>query len=145
MKKIKNNRLILFVCMFSCVSCQRSGYFEGLDRAISDMNCYTNSIKLKDMTDFEWDWVYFIQPYQSFDASVYIKDLTRKATTATRGQEYLDRSGVLLLFTKDNEFVKYTFISERTFKLMGLANRSDWMNVDTFRYGSDLIVPYLGE
>lgn len=139
------NRFLIFVALLCVsISCHNDyGYFGGLDESINKAIDNNTPVKLKDLTSFDWDRVYFIGVYQDIDVS-FIQNMSRKALSAVQCQRMQGIKDIVI-FTKNDKFVKYTEIYDETLRRMGLWERYDGSIIETFRYGSDLIVPYLGE
>ena len=78
---------------------------------------------LSEITSYEWDKVYVVGPYESFDCSV-IKGVPAKVKHRLKSQELLER--FVLLFTLNQKFVSCSEVCTKTVDELGLKGASTY-------------------
>lgn len=103
--------------LFGC-----SRYDKHVAEALAEIARSNDSISLSELTSYEWDKVYVIGPYESFDYSA-IKGVPKRVKSSIEWQELNDKSFVLL-FTLNQKFISYSEVGRSPIDELGLKRAS---------------------
>ena len=117
-------RRILFLCFYTFIAtialsgCSR--YDKHVEEALSEIVQSKDTTALSELTSYEWDKLYVIGPYQSFDCSV-IKGVPKKVKSSVKYQEF-NESSFVLLFTLNQKFVSYSEVRSNIIDELGVKD-----------------------
>lgn len=111
-------KLLSVVCLFSLLAgCSQSS--ANMETALTTVVENGTAVTLEQITDFEWDKVYVIGPYDQFDYS-HISHVPAGARKVIERQ-IIEERNALLIFTLDDTFVKLYDISVGPVDKLGLT------------------------
>ena len=131
-------RFFSFILLALIVSTNLSGcsrYDKHVPEVLAEIAKSKDNTSLSGITSYEWDKVYVIGIYESFDCSV-IKGVPRKVKKRIKYQE-LNATSFVLLFTLNQKFVSCTEVDRRTADELGLKGSSV--------YTPDTVIPFREE
>ena len=99
-----------------------SRYDKHVPEVLAEITKTKDNTSLSGVTSYEWDKVYVIGIYESFDCSV-VKGVPRKVRKRIKYQE-LNATSFVLLFALNQKFVSYTEVDRRTVDELGLKGSS---------------------
>lgn len=111
-------KLLSVVCLFSLLAgCSQSSAI--METALTTVVENGTAVTLEQITDFEWDKVYVIGPYDQFDYShiSHVPAGVRKVIE----RQIIEERNALLIFTLNDTFVKLYDISVGPVDKLGLT------------------------
>ena len=115
---------IILMSMFTTILASCSRYDGHVPEALAEIADSKDITSLSEITSYEWDKVYVVGPYESFDCSV-IKGVPAKVKHRLKRQELLE-SWFVLLFTLNQKFVSYSEVCTKTVDELGLERASTY-------------------
>lgn len=106
----------LIILITFITGCSKSD--EHVSDALGKVAESRQEISLGDITTYEWDTVYIIGPYQTFDHSE-INGIPSKVKKRLKSQELCD-TWFVLLFTFNQDFVSYSEVRRGIMDGLGL-------------------------
>ena len=115
-------RILLYIFSFIVaigpVGCSR--YDKHVEEALAEIAKSKDTTSISELTSYEWDKLYVIGPYQSFDCSV-IKGIPKKVNGSVKYQEF-NESSFVLLFTLNQKFVSYSEVRSNIMDELGVKD-----------------------
>lgn len=109
---------LTFIVAIGLVGCNR--YDKHVEEALAEIAQSKDTSALSELTSYEWDKLYVIGPYQSFDCSV-IKGVPKKVKSIVKCQELIE-SRFVLLFTLNEKFVSYSEVGSNIIDELGIKD-----------------------
>lgn len=118
MKRILSLYFLTFIVAIGLVGCSR--YDKHVEEALAEIAKSKDTTSRSELTSYEWDKLYVIGPYQSFDCSV-IKGVPKKVKSIVKYQE-LNENCFVLLFTLNQKFVFYSEVRSNIIDELGIKD-----------------------
>ena len=110
-----NNKILILFFAF-LLSCSQSIDMETTLMTIANTG---TSVTLEQITDFQWDKVYVIGPYDTFDHS-HIRHIPHGVRKMIKRQ-IIEERNALLIFTRNDTFVQFYDISVGPVDKLGMT------------------------
>ena len=118
MRRILSLYFLTLIVAIGPAGCSR--YDKHVEEALAEIAKSKDTTSISELTSYEWDKLYVIGPYQSFDCSV-IKGIPKKVNGSVKYQEF-NESSFVLLFTLNQKFVSYSEVRSNIMDELGVKD-----------------------